>query len=153
MANHLVPSACTWSGSGSFLVACAPLSPEGFQHQGSWVADCLLLPVGTPPKSSQLVFRAAPCFSLRPPVVRQLMQAAIIVAGQGGQFWSMVFQQKDRTEGALRGPPGKCTSMSASEFCIKGAWTGHVQEVSCGIFTDDHLFQLSSIFPVGTISA
>ena len=51
------------------------------------VVSSLLL---APPKSSLLFFRAA-LYSLRePPVVSQLMQVAIIVPGQGGQFRSMV---------------------------------------------------------------
>ena len=37
-------SALTWSGSGSFLVACTSLSQDGFQ--GSWKVGCLLLPIG-----------------------------------------------------------------------------------------------------------
>ena len=39
-----------------------------------------------PPKCCQLVFRAAPCSLSGPPVVRQLMQVAITVPGQGGWF-------------------------------------------------------------------
>ena len=43
-----------------------------------------------PPNSSWLVFGAIPCSLLGPPIVRQLMQGATIVTGQGGQFQSMV---------------------------------------------------------------
>lgn len=35
-----------WSGSGSSLVVWAPLSPEGFQHRGSWDVDCLFPRIG-----------------------------------------------------------------------------------------------------------
>ena len=38
-------AACT-SGSGSFLVACAPLSQDGVQHQRSWEVGCLLPLIG-----------------------------------------------------------------------------------------------------------
>ena len=59
----------TWSDSGSFLVACASLSQDQFQHQGSWEVGCPL-PPNVPSQSSQLVFRAAPCSLQMPPVVR-----------------------------------------------------------------------------------
>ena len=72
----------TWSGSGSFLVVPTPLSQGGFQHKGSWEVGCLLLL--TPPKFSRLVFRAAPPTLSGPPTVRELLQAAIVVLGQGG---------------------------------------------------------------------
>ena len=54
---------------------------------GQLVVSSLLL---APPKSSQLVFRAAPRSLSEPPSMRQLMQAATVLLGQGGQFQSMV---------------------------------------------------------------
>ena len=57
------------------------------KHSGRLVVSSLLL---APPTSSLLVFRAAACSFIKPPVVRQLMQAAIIMPGQGGQFRSVV---------------------------------------------------------------
>ena len=81
----------TWSGSGSgsFLAAHALLSQDGFQRQGSREGGCLLPPVGPSP-TLQLVFRAAPGSRSGPPAVRQVMQVAIAVLGQGGHFsqWS-----------------------------------------------------------------
>ena len=72
--------ALPWSGSGSFLVAHAPLSQDGFQHQGSWEVGCLLPPVG--PSLILLVSLQSSTRSLSgPPVGRQLMRAAIVVGG------------------------------------------------------------------------
>ena len=45
-----------------------------------------LLPLLGP---SQIIL-AALCSLLGPPVVKQLMQAVLILPGEGGQFWSMV---------------------------------------------------------------
>ena len=55
-------SACTWSGSGSSLVAGTSLSQDGFHRQGFWevgVSSLLL----APPKFSRFVFliRASCC--------------------------------------------------------------------------------------------
>ena len=57
------------------------------KDSGRLVVSSLLL---APPKSSWLVFKAAPCPISGLPVVRPLMQVAIIVLGQGGQFQSLV---------------------------------------------------------------
>ena len=77
-----------WYGPRSFLVACTPLRQGAFQRQGFWelVVSSLLL---APPRSSWLVFRAAPPSSLRLLVVRQFRKVAIIVSSQRGQFQSM----------------------------------------------------------------
>lgn len=48
--------ACTWSGSGPFLGACAPLSQDGSQHQGFGELGRLLPPIGPSPVLL-LVFR------------------------------------------------------------------------------------------------
>ena len=73
-----------WSGSESFLVARITLRQDEFQHQGFWEFGSSLLSAF--PKFSQLVFRAVPCSSSGPPVLRQLIQAAIVMPGQGGSF-------------------------------------------------------------------
>ena len=86
VSGQLSCSAPAWSGPGSFLVACASLSQDGFQRQGSWEVGCLLPPIGNLPKSSRLVFRAAPGSLSGPPAVRQLIQTAIIMPGLDGQF-------------------------------------------------------------------
>lgn len=76
-----------WSGSGSFLLAHAPLSEDRSQHQGSrevgGLVSSLLL---APPTSSWYVFRAAPRSLSGPPAGRQLMHRAVTVPAKVGHF-------------------------------------------------------------------
>lgn len=87
VSTQLSYLACIWSSSGSFLVVYAPFSQmdSSAKDTGRLVVASLLL---APLKFS--VCRAAPCFSPGLPVVRWLMQAAIITLVQGGSFsqWS-----------------------------------------------------------------
>ena len=57
------------------------------KDSGRLVISALLLPL---PRSSWSVFRAAPSSLSGPPVVRQLMQVAVILPGWGERFQSMV---------------------------------------------------------------
>ena len=76
----------TQSDSVSFLVACTSLCQDGFQREGLWEVGHLL-PLLAPPEFSWLIFEAAPCSFLAPPVVRQLRQVVLAkVAGFGQQF-------------------------------------------------------------------
>ena len=81
-------AACT-SGSGSFLVACAPLSQDGVQHQRSWEVGCLLPLIG-PSQILPVSLQAAPCSLSELPTVRPLKQAVITMQGRGCQFQSVV---------------------------------------------------------------
>ena len=68
LANHL---AYIWSESGSFLVACTPLSQDGFQHEGFWDVGRTILWVGVsffllaPPTFSWLVYSSSTVFLFR----------------------------------------------------------------------------------------
>ena len=78
----------TWSGAGSFWVACAP-QPRWIPAPrilGGWLSP----PSYRPLPNSRLVFRAAPCASSGPPAGRQRMQTALVILGQGGPFRSMI---------------------------------------------------------------
>ena len=79
-------SARIWSGPGTFLVAWAHLSQDGFCRQGSWDVGGLLPPMGPSP----LVITAAPCSLSGPPIVRQLTQALLPCLPKVGSFsqWS-----------------------------------------------------------------
>ena len=70
-----------WSGSGSFLVAHTRLSAK----KDSSIEDppSTLM---TPPTFSWLVFRAVSCSLSGSPTVRQVLQVAIAMPGQGGRF-------------------------------------------------------------------
>ena len=57
------------------------------KDSGRLVVSSLLL---APPKSSWLVFKAAPCSLPGLPIVRQFIQAVITLLGQGGHFQPMV---------------------------------------------------------------
>ena len=57
------------------------------KDSGRLVVSSLLV---VPPQISLLVFRGAPRSLSGPPVVRQLMQVALAVPGQDGQFQSVV---------------------------------------------------------------
>lgn len=88
--------------SGLFLANCLAGSLLGLAQGLSWwymhlsdkmdssAKDSGRLVVSShplaPPKISLLVFREALCSLLGPPVVRQLMQVAILMPGQHGQF-------------------------------------------------------------------
>ena len=54
---------------------------------GRWVVPSLLL---SPPRSTWLVFRAAPGSLSGPPTGRPFMQAAVVGLGQGGHLLSLV---------------------------------------------------------------
>ena len=73
----------TWSGSGSFLMAQAPLSQDGFQCQGSWEVGCLL-PATGPSQSLLVSLQGSPMFFIRVSCCETALQGAIIVSGQGG---------------------------------------------------------------------
>ena len=77
----------SWSGSGPSWQDLSAKMDLSAKDSGRLVVFSLLL---APSKFSWLVFRAAPCSLSGPPVVRQLMQVAITVPGQGGWFhhWS-----------------------------------------------------------------
>ena len=88
LTKHLA-SARTWSAQGPpwwpmNLSAKTHLSAK---DPGSWVISSLLSDLH---RSSTFMFRAASYSLSRPPMVRPLMQVAIIVPGQGGQFQSVV---------------------------------------------------------------
>ena len=77
----------TWSGSGSFLLVWASLSQDGFQHRGCWKVGGLLPPTGP----SQILPVSLQGSTISgPPSVRQLMQAAVILSGQGEQLLLIV---------------------------------------------------------------
>ena len=85
LASHLAwPVLGLTQGPGGVCISLPRWIPA-LRILGGW--SLLLL---VPPRSSWLVFRAA-WFSLSgPSVVRQYMQEAITMSGQGGRFQSMV---------------------------------------------------------------
>ena len=84
LANH--------SDSESFLVVHALFSQDGCQREGFWeVVGQVVLPFDL---SRTLLVGGGllvPCPLPGPPVVKQLMQMATMVPGQGGQFQSVCF--------------------------------------------------------------
>lgn len=87
VSDQLSCLAHIWSGSGSFLLAHAPLGEDRSQHQGSrevgGLVSSLLL---APPTSSWFLFRAAPRSLSGPPAGRQLMHRAVTVPAKVGHF-------------------------------------------------------------------
>ena len=85
-ATHLA-CAHIWSDSGSFLVAHASLSQDGFQCEGIWESGYLLLLL-VPPKFWLVFWTATPCSLLGPPVVRLLRKwlSLCLVDGFGQHF-------------------------------------------------------------------
>lgn len=93
--NHL-SCANIWSNSRPSLAAREAFSQDGFQREGFWqfgrtYYGLASLPSFWPLSSSPSYFSVAALYpALGPSVVRQLMQVAVIVPGQGGEFRSMV---------------------------------------------------------------
>lgn len=78
-------SANTWSDVGSFLVAGAPLSQDGFQCQGSWKACGLLFPVG-PSQTLPASFQGSTTFPIRTSCCETALASSYYLPGQGEGF-------------------------------------------------------------------
>ena len=116
--------------SGSFLVARASLSQDGFQSKGLWEVG-RLLPLLAPPEFSRLAFEAAPCSLSGPPDVRQLRHVGLAKAcGFGQQF------PKGLTTNAVHVSPQSFTT----------AWGRHVGSSAYGNIESFSMFRLRFFF-------
>ena len=115
LANHLA-----WCDSGSFLVARASLSQDGFQRQGSWEVGCLLPPTG--PSWILVSLGGSAVFPLEPFVVTHASSYYLAWPKQAVLVNSSLTTYKKLTKGLVTEWSGECGYNVYGLFCLEHYW-------------------------------